>query len=78
MNLEFHYYAVHFLASRAGFSEDEARTLATASQYVDDAIVEYEVESGGEIYRGITHAELRLLGRIDIGLSLHTLPFPPR
>lgn len=46
MNLEFHYYALHFLARRAGFSDDEARLLAHSSQYVDDAIYEYEVVGG--------------------------------
>ena len=46
MNVEFHYYAVYFLALRAGFAEDEARRLAMSSQYVDDAIYEYEVVGG--------------------------------
>jgi hypothetical protein len=46
MNVEFHYYAIYFLALRAGFAEDEARRLAMSSQYVDDAIYEYEVVGG--------------------------------
>jgi len=46
LNVEFHYYALHFLALRAGFAQDEARRLAMSSQYVDDAIYEYEVVGG--------------------------------
>lgn len=46
MNSEFHYYAVHFLATRAGFSQDEADIIAYSSQYVDDAIYSYEIVGG--------------------------------
>jgi hypothetical protein len=54
MNLEFHYYAIRFLAARAGFAEDEAHVLAASSQYVDDSIVAYEVDTGRGPYRTLT------------------------
>jgi hypothetical protein len=55
LNIEFHYYAVFFLARRAGFDEDDSRLLAQSSQYVDDAIVPYAVHDGeGAPYRTIT------------------------
>ena len=54
MNLEFHYYAIRFLARKAGFSEAEGEVLAASSQYVDDSLAAYEVEDGlgpGRPYR---------------------------
>lgn len=36
MDLNFHYYAVKTLAFRAGFSEEDAQTIANYSQFVDD------------------------------------------
>jgi hypothetical protein len=43
MNLEFHYYVVHWLALKAGLDPQEARTIAHSSQYVDNAILGYRV-----------------------------------
>lgn len=37
MQKDFHYDVIYVLAAWAGFSSDEARTIAYASQYVDDA-----------------------------------------
>jgi hypothetical protein len=51
MNAEFHYYAVYYLCARAGFPEGEARQVAVSSQYVDNAIHEYEVDDGAFQYR---------------------------
>lgn len=45
MNVEFHYYITHWLAIKSGFSKIDAEILATASQYVDSAIVSYKVET---------------------------------
>jgi len=50
MNAEFHYYAVCFLCLRAGFPERRAVDIAFASQYVDNAILAYEIDDGGETY----------------------------
>lgn len=54
MNLEFHYYAVYFLCARAGFSEDEARVIATSSQHVDEALVPWEADLGSSTYHTIS------------------------
>lgn len=51
MNAEFHYYALYALCLRAGFDDAEARTIAHSSQYVDNALVSYEVVDGGAPYR---------------------------
>jgi hypothetical protein len=36
MDTEFHYYMTGIIAKAAGFNEDEAKTIATASEYVDE------------------------------------------
>lgn len=36
MDINFHYFAVKVLASRAGFPEEQAQLIATYSQFVDD------------------------------------------
>ncbi len=46
MNIEFHYYIIYFLANRAGFSDEEAYTIAYSSQFVDDNIIIYEIQTG--------------------------------
>jgi hypothetical protein len=73
MNVEFHYYAVLFLASRAGFSETEARTLATSSQYVDNAIMAWEARTSAGPWRG-TVTQNYLFWDEDISDSVY-LPF---
>lgn len=50
MNIEFHYYIIHFLANQAGFPEDDARTLAHSSQFVDHNIVSYRINAQGKLY----------------------------
>ena len=50
MNQEFHYYAVCFLCLRAGFDERRAVDIAFASQYVDNAILAYEIDDGQGSY----------------------------
>ena len=37
MNIEFHYYAVKYLARMAGFTETEAQSVADTSQFIDDS-----------------------------------------
>lgn len=51
MNVEFHYYVIHFLASQAGTPEDLAKIIAYSSQYVDNNIVAYAIDTGTEIYQ---------------------------
>lgn len=36
MDTEFHYYITGIIARAAGFSEDEAKIIATSSEYVDE------------------------------------------
>ena len=36
MDIEFHYYMTYAIATRAGFSIDDARVIAYSAQYVDD------------------------------------------
>ena len=36
MDFEFHYYITGLIAQRAGFSEDDAKIITYASQFVDD------------------------------------------
>ncbi|MFP4378451.1 MAG: DUF6765 family protein [Spirochaetales bacterium] len=56
MNVEFHYYTVYYLAEQAGFSADDSQIIAYSSQYLDNALVGYEVRHEGGIYQTqITH-----------------------
>jgi hypothetical protein len=44
MDIEFHYYITWLIAVRAGFSPQEARTLAWSSQYTDDNNTIYDID----------------------------------
>lgn len=56
MNAEFHYYTVSYLARQAGFTDDDADVLAYSSQYLDNALVSYQVEHPGGVYETlVTH-----------------------
>lgn len=56
VNVEFHYYAVFYLAQQAGFSDDDAETIAYSSQYLDNALVSYEVRAPQGVYETlVTH-----------------------
>jgi hypothetical protein len=56
MNVEFHYYTIYYLAQQAGFADDQCRTIAYSSQYLDNALICYEVEHETGVYRtAITH-----------------------
>lgn len=43
MEKDFHFYVTGMLANHAGFTDDEAITIATASQYVDDATESFPI-----------------------------------
>lgn len=73
MNVEFHYYVIHFLASRSGFSGREAAILATSSQNVDDAIMAWETRTASGPWRGIV-TQNYLFWDEDISDSVY-LPF---
>ncbi len=46
MNIEFHYYALHFLCRSAGFSEADSMTVAMSSQLVDDCVAPWSIADG--------------------------------
>lgn len=46
MQIDFHYYATYALARAAGLNPEAARTIATCSQYVDDATESQMVLNG--------------------------------
>jgi hypothetical protein len=45
VNIEFHYYTVYFLAQRAGFSAADSWILACSSQFVDNNLIAYKIET---------------------------------
>ncbi|MBN2141549.1 MAG: hypothetical protein JW718_11190 [Desulfovibrionaceae bacterium] len=84
MDSEFHYYIVGILARAAGFDEEGARTIAYASQHVDDNnfILEVKDRSSGEIYKNyisqtmdITKPKKKLMRIYPI---FHFVPGEPR
>lgn len=50
LNRIFHYYILHFLAERGGFSREDAKTIAWSSQFVDGNILSFTVDRGGKLY----------------------------
>jgi len=45
MNVEFHYYDIYFLCSRAGYSPADAAVVAYSSQFVDCNLVSYKIST---------------------------------
>jgi len=45
MNIEFHYYALHYISRCAGFNPNDASTIAISSQMVDECIAPWEVSA---------------------------------
>ena len=50
MQKDFHYYGVFVLSNLAGFSQDEAKTIAYSSQYVDDSTDSKQIRIGDYVY----------------------------
>lgn len=63
MDTEFHYWMTAIIAERAGFSREEARTIAYASEYVDENDVAIEVAWHGKKkrYRNFVSQTLNIL-----------------
>ena len=63
MDIEFHYWVTGIVAHEAGFTEDEARTIAYSSQYVDDNDISYEVieEEGKKPYCNFISQTMNIL-----------------
>lgn len=50
VNIEFHYYTIHFLAVQSGFPQDDASLIAYSSQFVDSNIIQYAIETPRGLY----------------------------
>ncbi|MCE1196066.1 hypothetical protein LWX53_06160 [bacterium] len=56
MNIEFHYYALRYLARCAGFPESESAEIAISSQLVDECLAPWEI--AGARGGAATHTEV--------------------
>ena len=82
MQKDMHYFGVYALARAAGMRDDAAEIVATASEYVDDAIWDKEVflEDGRSILAELTAHKLLNLKNADaedqrkVWLPFHFLP----
>lgn len=61
MQEDFHYYCIGVLARSAGFTADEALTIAYASQYVDDSTESEPVRDEDRIFEPVRSAHLGAL-----------------
>jgi len=75
MQIDMHYYGVYAIARLAGLRPEAARTIATASQYVDDA-VEADIqphEKGNKLSRRYTQIGLNTQNRARFLLFIETI-----
>ncbi len=87
MQKDFHYYCIGVLARAAGFSSEDALTIAYASQYVDDATegtqMDFDVESDLKFdpvrtaHRGLSAQALKWSEQKEILISFHFIPPKP-
>lgn len=81
MKKDFHYYCIGVLAKAAGFKEDDALTIAYASQYVDDATESEPIRVGEMLFDPVRTAHF---GLASLGWSIQKrvhIPFhfiPPK
>lgn len=78
--MEFHYYAVYYLALQAGFPEADATVLAYSSQYLDNALVSYEVATERGPYSTIATHHFGFWDRDqewEIWIPFHFFPAGP-
>jgi len=63
MDTEFHYYMTAIIAHAAGFSQDEAKTIATASEYTDenDEILKVQNRLNGKVYENYISQTMNIL-----------------
>jgi uncharacterized protein DUF6765 len=85
MQRDFHFYCTMVLARAAGFNPDDARIIATASQYVDDS-TEYQpidIKVNGDVlrfdptctsYEAINPASLDWANQKRVWIPFHFLP----
>ena len=77
MDFEFHYYITGLIANRAGFSIEDSKTIAYASQFVDHNFMVYDVADGDkstdEVYSNyISQTKDVFKPRLDM-MRIHTL-----
>lgn len=81
MNILFHYYIIHFLAGRSGFSQGKAQTIAWSSQFVDTNILSFTVHADGREYRTIPTQNYGFWNDYfpkNVYLPFHFIPGEPR
>lgn len=63
MDTEFHYYMTGMIAHAAGFSKDEAKTIATASEYTDenDEMLKVKDRRNGNVYENYISQTMDIL-----------------
>jgi len=63
MDTEFHFYMTGIIAKAAGFSDEDAKTIATASEYVDenDVCLKIEDKSNKEAYENYISQTMNIL-----------------
>ena len=63
MDTEFHYYMTGIIAHAAGFSKDEAKTIATAAEYTDenDEILKVKDRRSGKVYENYISQTMNIL-----------------
>lgn len=82
MQIDFHFYTIYALARAAGFTPDDAYTVAYASQHTDDAKYEdaLEFQNGGRFQQVLTSHRFFDLKALDkktcyrIWIPFHFLP----
>jgi hypothetical protein len=63
MDTEFHYYMTGIIAQSAGFSRDEAKTIATAAEYTDenDEVLKVKDRRTGKVYENYISQTMNIL-----------------
>ncbi len=63
MDIEFHYWLTGLIAKRAGFTNKEAQTIASTSQFVDenDVLLKIQSKQGGRPYRNQISQTMNIL-----------------
>ncbi len=82
MQIDFHHAVTYVVARLAGFKADEARTVAHAAQYVDDATVTDELRfpSGGgytwaaSAHKMLDYKNFKALANAKVWIPFHFLP----
>jgi hypothetical protein len=64
MDTEFHYYMTGIIAKAAGFNAEEAKTIASASEYVDENDVCLEIKNRSkkdDVYKNYISQTMNIL-----------------